>query len=571
MLFKILHGDESSISLDVTPFHEGWCYVTYDGYFYVDLNIGTAESPNNQRLKLNAKDAETLCGMSLEQIQEAIDSNQPIIDVAALPANNINEKAFYRTSSGMLVRDQIVYSGYTCHCVESLPSVGLPATDVDPDLYPDQPVVGLYSTSGDLYYTVADAALYGYVDDTVSTRLGLSVGWHPVSDIFGAVDYEYTGVITALVDDPADGTFRLLLDYTVYSYKDGWASHKVIGRAGVGAFAEAFNHPSSTASGDYSHAEGFYTCASEDAAHSEGMYTYASDVGAHAEGYYTYAEGYSSHTEGNDTYAKGSSAHAEGRGYQLYVRLTGAANSTTYTIDDISRIIVGVCVRYEVYVDDVLTYNSANVVSFDTENSTITLNKTLSEDIDFDSESVELFVAGMALGSYSHAEGNQTIAACQSQHTEGEFNLVDPEFDVNNDKRGRYVHIVGNGTHHTERSNAHTLDWGGNAWFAGDIRVGGTSYDDAISLLPKSTTVTLRTSAWTGTSNPWSQVVTVNGVTANSKVDLQPSAEQIVSLQNSETILMASNDGGTVTFWAIGTKPTVNYTMQVLITEVTYV
>lgn len=57
MLFKILHGNPSSISLDITPFHEGWCYVTHDGYFYVDLNTGTEEIPNNQRLKLNANNA----------------------------------------------------------------------------------------------------------------------------------------------------------------------------------------------------------------------------------------------------------------------------------------------------------------------------------------------------------------------------------------------------------------------------------------------------------------------------------------------------------------------------------
>lgn len=75
MLFKILHGDESNISLDVTPFHEGWCYVTHSGYFYVDLNVGTTESPNNQRLKLNASNAETLTGMTLEQIQKSISWN----------------------------------------------------------------------------------------------------------------------------------------------------------------------------------------------------------------------------------------------------------------------------------------------------------------------------------------------------------------------------------------------------------------------------------------------------------------------------------------------------------------
>jgi hypothetical protein len=58
-IFKMLHGDESNISLDVTPFHEGWVYITGAGYYYVDLNLGTAESPNNQRIKLNAGNADT--------------------------------------------------------------------------------------------------------------------------------------------------------------------------------------------------------------------------------------------------------------------------------------------------------------------------------------------------------------------------------------------------------------------------------------------------------------------------------------------------------------------------------
>lgn len=72
MLFKILHGDSSRISLDTTPFHEGWAYVTHDGYFYIDLNVGTEEQPNNQRLKLNAGNCETLAGMTWEEILEEI-------------------------------------------------------------------------------------------------------------------------------------------------------------------------------------------------------------------------------------------------------------------------------------------------------------------------------------------------------------------------------------------------------------------------------------------------------------------------------------------------------------------
>ena len=73
MLFKILHGDPSNISLDITPFHEGWAYVTHDGFFYIDLNVGTVEVPNNQRIKLNAASAEMIDGLTLDEIKSYID------------------------------------------------------------------------------------------------------------------------------------------------------------------------------------------------------------------------------------------------------------------------------------------------------------------------------------------------------------------------------------------------------------------------------------------------------------------------------------------------------------------
>lgn len=92
---------------------------------------------------------------------------------------------------------------------------------------------------------------------------------------------------------------------------------------------------------------------------------------------------------------------------------------------------------------------------------------------------------------------------------------------------------------------------------------------DAIK--PKCTNVTLLSAGWTGDSNPWSQVVTVNGVTANSKVDLQPTAIQIVEMQDNDIALMAENNDGVITIYAIGSKPTADYIMQALITEVAVV
>ena len=75
----------------------------------------------------------------------------------------------------------------------------------------------------------------------------------------------------------------------------------------------------------------------------------------------------------------------------------------------------------------------------------------------------------IALGYASHAEGLATIANGRYQHVEGKNNIIDNE--------DKYLHIAGNGTDSNDemRSNAHTLDWEGNAWFAGDVYVGSTS------------------------------------------------------------------------------------------------
>lgn len=76
-----------------------------------------------------------------------------------------------------------------------------------------------------------------------------------------------------------------------------------------------------------------------------------------------------------------------------------------------------------------------------------------------------------ANGYASHAEGLGTAAEAEQQHVQGRHNVPDVG--------GRYAHIVGNGTNPIHQSNAHTLDWDGNGWYAGSLYVGGTSQDDA--------------------------------------------------------------------------------------------
>jgi hypothetical protein len=88
-------------------------------------------------------------------------------------------------------------------------------------------------------------------------------------------------------------------------------------------------------------------------------------------------------------------------------------------------------------------------------------------------------LAGVAGGDYSHIEGNNNVAFGASSHAEGIYTIaVDDGSHVQgkyNIAESNYVHIIGNGTSIDSKSNAHTLDWEGNAWYSGDVYVGSTS------------------------------------------------------------------------------------------------
>lgn len=67
-----------------------------------------------------------------------------------------------------------------------------------------------------------------------------------------------------------------------------------------------------------------------------------------------------------------------------------------------------------------------------------------------------------AYGSFS--EGLHTKASSSYQHVQGRYNIEDVQ--------NRYAHIVGGGTSNSDRKNIYALDWGGNAWFAGNVTNG---------------------------------------------------------------------------------------------------
>lgn len=234
--------------------------------------------------------------------------------------------------------------------------------------------------------------------------------------------------------------------------------------------------------------------ASGNGALSEGGATEASGTLSHAEGRMTIAKGNYSHAENQHTYAYGVGSHAEGGTLSGNITISGAANATTYTITG-SPIIYGTAAEIALYVMvmyGIDYYRPVSVTVADNVITSFTLESTLDDTNALTNESGKLYFCTVAKGKgshaeggatyahadYSHAEGKQTHAAGANSHTEG---LVTTAASANQhvqgkynivDSAGTYAHIVGNGTSSSAQSNAHTLDWNGNGWYAGKLTVG---------------------------------------------------------------------------------------------------
>ena len=80
--------------------------------------------------------------------------------------------------------------------------------------------------------------------------------------------------------------------------------------------------------------------------------------------------------------------------------------------------------------------------------------------------------------------------------------------------------------------------------------------------------VSLPASKWAGSGNLFSQVVTIDGITENSQVNLTPSVEQLSIFYEKDVTFITENDGGTVTVYVLGQKPTNDYTIKASVVEV---
>lgn len=125
---------------------------------------------------------------------------------------------------------------------------------------------------------------------------------------------------------------------------------------------------------------------------------------------------------------------------------------------------------------------------------------------------------------------------------------------------------------HTYRKNT-TVSNDASAYMELEYVVDAKKYIDNLVItgggsVARLSTVTLSASKWAGENSLYSQVVTIDGITENSKVDLLPSVEQLAIFHNKDVAFVTENEDGVVTVYAIGEKPLLDYTMQVQITEV---
>lgn len=88
------------------------------------------------------------------------------------------------------------------------------------------------------------------------------------------------------------------------------------------------------------------------------------------------------------------------------------------------------------------------------------------------------------------------------------------------------------------------------------------------SVTIRTTEVSLAPEDWKGAVSPYSQAVSLSGITLTSKVDLQPDSVLLEQMRLYGYALAAENDNGQVTVYAFGGKPAQSITLQATITEV---
>lgn len=205
--------------------------------------------------------------------------------------------------------------------------------------------------------------------------------------------------------------------------------------------------------GNWSNAEGYETVASGSTSHAEGQKTVATGIDAHAEGYKTLASGGSAHAEGGTTVASGAGSHAEGVD-------TVASAGTAHAEGRES-----VASNEEAHAEGRGTTASGRISHAEGWKTTASGYASHAEG-----------VLTVASGYASHAAGYGTYATKNYSTVIGYYNAVTETTDDNGNTvydAGNYLFVIGNGGGDTSRTNAVTVDPGGNAVFKGNVTAGG--------------------------------------------------------------------------------------------------
>lgn len=225
----------------------------------------------------------------------------------------------------------------------------------------------------------------------------------------------------------------------------------------------------SRATGRVSHAEGGITEASGYYAHSENYKTRAIGESSHAEGYMSHASGNYSHSENDNTKANGIGSHAEGYATEANAEYSHAEghSSKAYGRYSYAGGLATISTGAHSHVRGTRNIADTELQSRYLGSLKCSLNnlKTfpLSANETYNTNDVVLYNNIY----WRYKLGNDTT----TNIIPGEDSTVWADIS---DYRGKYLEIVGNGVDGSP-SNAYTLDWDGNAWFAGDVAVGADS------------------------------------------------------------------------------------------------
>ena len=240
-----------------------------------------------------------------------------------------------------------------------------------------------------------------------------------------------------------------------YAHAEGRRTNAI----GYSSHAEGID---TKAIGQRSHAEGDNTIAEGYGAHAQGQKTEAIGKQSHAEGVESIAKGDQSHAEGLNTYTQGQGAHSEGiRTAAIGPGAHAEGRASTEPLDADGKLQtwnknagLSIAEGEASHIEGIHNHTGPNARAAHAEGE---LTEATGASAHAEGKETQ------AVGEASHAEGIGTIANKTGQHVQGKYNI--------DDTNKKYAHIVGNGTS-TKRNNAHTLDWEGNAWYAGDIIAG---------------------------------------------------------------------------------------------------